>query len=138
MSKKTKTLTVTGKRKEAVAKAFVKKGSGKIKINKKPIETVEPEMLRLMLKEPLMLAEGRFDKVDMDIRVEGGGQVGQTEATRQAMAKGLVEFTGDKNLAEKFENYNRNLLVKDFRRTEPHKPSRSSQGPRRHKQRSKR
>lgn len=138
MTKKKERVIGIGKRKEAVAKAYVKKGEGRIRVNKKPIKIIKPEMLRLTFKEPLILAEKEFGKVDIDVDVRGGGQVGQTEAARQAMVKGLVKFTGDRNLAEKFRGYNRNLLVKDFRRTEPHKPSRSSQGPRRHKQRSKR
>ena len=62
----------------------------------------------------------------------------QADATRQAIAKGLVEYFDNKNLKDKYLEYDRNLLVYDSRRTEPHKPSRSSQGARRHKQRSKR
>jgi len=69
--------------------------------------------------------------------VKGGGVFGQTEAARQAIAKGLVEIFGSE-LRQKFLEYDRNLLVFDPRRTEPHKPPRSSQGPRRYKQRSKR
>lgn len=126
-----------GKRKRAIAKAFVKKGNGRIKINGKPLENFEPEMIRLMIREPLMLADDLSKKVDIDVEMEGGGIVGQAEAARQAIALGLVEF-GGKKYRQLFEDYDRHLLVKDPRRTEPHKPSRSSAGPRRHKQRSKR
>lgn len=126
-----------GKRKRAIAKAFVKKGEGRVKINGQLLENVRPEMARLMIKEPLILVDELSQKVDIDVNVEGGGVVGQAEAARQAIALGLVEF-GGKKYRQIFDEYDRHLLVKDSRRTEPHKPSRSSTGPRRHKQRSKR
>ncbi|RLJ03040.1 MAG: 30S ribosomal protein S9 [Candidatus Aenigmatarchaeota archaeon] len=129
---------VVGKRKLAVAKAIVRKGKGMVRFNRAPLEALESEMLRLMLEEPLILAGDVAKGVDIDITVKGGGKVGQVEAARQSIALGLVEFTGDAKLKEIFENYDKNLLKVDWRRTEPHKPSRSSQGPRRHKQRSKR
>lgn len=126
-----------GKRKRAIAKAFVRKGGGRIKINGQLLENLRPEMARLMIKEPLMLVDELSQKVDVDVNVKGGGVIGQAEAARQAIALGLIEF-GGKKYRQVFEDYDRHLLVKDSRRTEPHKPSRSSAGPRRHKQRSKR
>ena len=126
-----------GKRKEAVAKAFVKKGNGIVKINDILIDNIKSEMIRLMIKEPLIIAGDLSKKADINVKVRGGGIVGQAEASRQAIALGLVEFGGNK-YKELFESYDRHLLVKDSRRTEPHKPSRSSAGPRKHKQRSKR
>jgi small subunit ribosomal protein S9 len=69
--------------------------------------------------------------------VKGGGTTGQVDAARQAIARGLVELLGG-DLKQRYMAYDRNLLVFDPRRTEPHKPPRSSQGPRRYKQRSKR
>jgi small subunit ribosomal protein S9 len=108
-----------------------------IRINNTTLENLNPEMTRLMIKEPLIIAGDLSKKVDIDIKVEGGGVVGQAEAVRQAIALALVDF-GGKKYKQIFEDYDRHLLVKDSRRTEPHKPSRSSSGPRRHKQRSKR
>jgi small subunit ribosomal protein S9 len=55
-----------------------------------------------------------------------------------AIARGLLNFYKNKELRETFINYDRNLLVFDFRRNEPHKPGASKRGARRHKQRSKR
>ncbi|MCD6367909.1 MAG: 30S ribosomal protein S9 [Candidatus Aenigmarchaeota archaeon] len=136
MSKK-KTIHTVGKRKKAVARAFIKEGKGEVKINGKPLETIKPEMIRLMIEEPLILAGDISKKIDIEVNVKGGGPVGQAEAVRQSIALGIVKF-GGKKYKEIFEKYDRNLLVKDPRRTEPHKPSRSSAGPRRHKQRSKR
>jgi small subunit ribosomal protein S9 len=126
-----------GKRKRAIARAFIKPGAGTIKINGKPLELYEPEMLRLKLQEPLVIAGNAWKGYDFKVTVTGGGVLGQTEASRQAIARGLVEVLG-KDLKSKYLSYDRSLLVYDPRRTEPHKPPRSSQGPRRYKQRSKR
>jgi len=126
-----------GKRKEAVAKASIKKGSGKIKVNKIPVENLKPEMIKLMIKEPIIISGDLHKKADISVEVKGGGVIGQAEAVRQAIALALLDF-GGKKYKKMFEDYDRHLLVKDSRRTEPHKPSRSSAGPRRHKQRSKR
>ncbi len=132
------TVNTTGKRKEAKARAKIKEGDGSIRINSRAIECFNDEMVQLKIKEPLRLAGDIADDVDIEIKVSGGGKMGQAEAVRQAIARGLVEFTGDKKLENKFENYDRYLLVRDDRTTEPHKPSVSSKGARKHKQRSKR
>jgi len=138
MVKKQKIVITTGKRKNAVARAKVISGTGKIKINSKPLEAWGNEFLRMRIKEPLILAGDVVKKVDIDINVKGGGTTGQTDSIRMTIARGLVNFLRDKNLRQKFLEYDRNLLVFDVRRTEPRKPSRSRKGARRHKQRSKR
>lgn len=127
-----------GKRKIATARAKVSPGSGKILINSKPLELWGDKISRLRIKEPLMLSGDLANKVNISVNVRGGGVTGQTDAVRMAIARGLVEFFKSNELRQKFINYDRNLLVFDFRRTEPHKPSRSKAGSRRHKQRSKR
>ncbi len=127
----------TGKRKKAVARASIKPGSGKILINGEPLENFKNEVLKLRLKEPFMLTEKDWKSHDFMVNVKGGGILGQVDAARQAIARGLVKMFGSE-LKQKFLEYDRNLLVYDPRRTEPHKPPRSSQGPRRYKQRSKR
>jgi len=135
---KKKVVIATGKRKSAIARATIKEGSGKILINKIPIELIKPEALRLKIREPLFLAGNLVKSVDIKVNVRGGGITGQAEAIRQAIAKGLVEFFKDEKLKQTFLEYDRNLLVYDPRRCEPHKPSRSKAGSRRHKQKSKR
>jgi len=125
-----------GKRKRAIARATAKTGTGKIKINRKSLGEIQPEMARLMIMEPLRIGKSIADKLDIYVNVKGGGIMAQASATRQAIAKILVDR--DKTLKDKFLNYDRSLLIADVRRTEPHKPSRSKAGPRRHKQRSKR
>ena len=132
-----KIVFTTGKRKRAVARARFKPGSGLIEINKHPLELMKNEMVRLKIQEPLILMEDAWKKYNIKVSVRGGGLLGQAEAARQAIAKGLVELLGSE-AKKRFLTYDRNLLVYDPRRTEPHKPPRSSQGPRRAKQRSKR
>ena len=126
-----------GKRKRSVARTTLKQGSGIVKINSKPLEFVEPEMLRLKMQEPFIIAGDAWKKFDIFVNVRGGGPMGQAEASRQSIARVLVEAFGDE-LKKKYTAYDRNLLVYDPRRTEHHKHPRPSQGPRRYKQRRKR
>ncbi|MEE9406267.1 MAG: 30S ribosomal protein S9 [Candidatus Aenigmarchaeota archaeon] len=134
---KDKTLFTTGKRKKAVARASFKAGKGVVKVNKKPMSLIQNEIIRLKMQEPLILIGDAWKKYNINVNVKGGGMMGQAEAVRQAIAKGLVQLLG-KDTKALFMEYDRNLLVYDPRRTEPHKPPHSSWGPRRYKQRSKR
>lgn len=134
------TVRTIGRRKEAVAVALARPGKGAVKVNHTALQNVHPEMRRLMIMEPLMLAEEIAKGLDIEVHVQGGGVIGQTEAARQAIAHALIANAGKSSraLRKTFEEYDRAMLVSDARRNEPHKPSRSSAGPRRHKQRSKR
>lgn len=131
--RKPKLIITLGKRKKAVARAIAKPGKGVILINKKPID-FQPEIARLLIQEPLILADDTAKQLDINVNVSGGGTMGQAEASRQAIALALVEM--NKDLKQKFLDYDKSLLVADPRRTEPHKPGPSE--PRTHKQRSKR
>ncbi len=126
----------TGKRKRSVARAVTKPGKGIVKINSIPLEIYPYEMIKLRITEPLLIAGDSCKGFDISVDVKGGGQWGQADAARQAIAKGLVEYLPD--LKPVFVGYDRNLIAYDPRRTEPHKPPHSSWGPRRYKQRSKR
>lgn len=112
----------SGKRKTAVARATIKKGSGKIRINRIPIEIYSPELPRLKIMEPLRILGERRNDVDIEINVRGGGVMGQADASRTAMAKALVEFFEDEELRKLFLQYDRTLLVSDTRRKLPKKP----------------
>lgn len=132
-----KVIQTAGKRKTAVARATIREGKGRVRINHKPVEIIEPEIARFTIMEPLILAgEEIVSKVDIDVKVEGGGFMGQAEAARVAIVRALVEWTNDMNLKEKFMKYDRTMLVGDSRRTEPHKPNRSTKGPRAKRQKS--
>ena len=135
--KKNKTFVFTGKRKKAIARASFKKGKGIVKLNKTPLEKVQNEIIRLRIQEPLLLTGDSWKRFDISVNVKGGGIMGQSDASRQAIAKGLVELLG-KEVKQSFLSYDRNLLVYDPRRTEPRKPPHSNWGARRYKQRSKR
>lgn len=112
----------SGKRKTAVARASVKKGTGKVRINSKPVEIWTPELAKLKIMEPLMLAPEQAAKVDIDVSVQGGGVIGQAEAARTAIAKGLVEYFQDEELERTFKAQDRTLVVSDSRRKLPKKP----------------
>ncbi len=131
-----KIIQTIGKRKKAIARAVAKSGSGIVRINSKPLDSFSTKYIRMWIKEPLMLAGKLSSKLDIDVTVNGGGVWGQAGAVRTAIGQALVKF--DEKLKEKFIEYDRTLLISDYRRTEPHKPSRSSAGSRRTKQQSKR
>ena len=114
-----KVVNVSGKRKTAVARATVMAGKGRIRINRVPLEIYSTELVRLKIKEPLIIAQNRVEKVDIGISVEGGGIIGQADAIRTAIAKGLVEYFSDAELKQLFLDFDRSLLVNDPRRKEP-------------------
>ena len=116
-----KIVVTSGKRKTAIAKATIRPGIGRVRINKIPLEIYQPEMARLKIMEPLIIAKDLAKKVDIDVTVRGGGFMGQAEAARTAIARGLVEFSGDEELKKAFLEYDRYLLVNDVRRKEPKK-----------------
>ncbi len=120
---KYKKIIVSGKRKRAVARATIKEGSGKVKINKKCLETLTI-FDKLKIEEPLRISEQILGKTNFDIEIKtnGGGEKGQIDAARLALARAIVEFTKSKELTKVFMNYDRNLLVADVRRKEACKP----------------
>ena len=122
-----KVLTVSGKRKRAIARATIKPGKGIIKINRKLLDFYEPRLYRMKIREPLTIAGDLANKIDIKVNVVGGGISSQTDASRLAIAKSLVEFSKSNSLKEQFLNYDRNLLVADVRRKEPSKPNRHGQ-----------
>merc|ERR1711865_963714 len=78
-----------GRKKKAVAVALVRTGTGNVRVNGCPIHTLKPDILRVKVYEPMMLLGDKFKKVDIRIRVKGGGFTGQVYAMRQAIAKGI-------------------------------------------------
>ena len=117
------TIITSGKRKRAVARAILKEGSGKVTVNKKDHETLQ-FFDKLKIKEPLMIAEQVLGKAnyDISISVRGGGEKGQIEAARLALARAIVKFSNSKELHDALVKYDRNLLVADVRRKEMYKP----------------
>ena len=84
-----------GRRKTAVARVYLKEGSGKITVNKKPLEnyfTTAP--LQYKVNQPLALT-GNEDKFDINVNVYGGGITGQAEAIRLAIARAMCTLDAD-------------------------------------------
>ncbi|MFP8888474.1 30S ribosomal protein S9 [Natrialbaceae archaeon A-CW2] len=112
----------SGKKKTAVARATVREGEGRVRINSQPVELVEPEMSRLKMLEPFRIAgDDLRDGIDVDVRVEGGGVSGQANAVRTAIARGIVQHTNDAELRDAYMEFDRSLLVNDVRQSEPKK-----------------
>ncbi len=118
-----KKITVVGKRKRAIAIAQISKGSGIIKINNRNYETLN-NFDKLRIEEPLRITERILNKLNFNvlIKVKGGGEKSQIEASRLALAKSIKEFINSEELTKAFLNYDRNLLVADVRRKEVYKP----------------
>lgn len=117
-----KVVVQSGKRKTAVARANVRKGDGRVRINRQPLEIYEPELARLKIQEALWIAEKKAAKLDIDVNVQGGGYMGQADAVRTAIARGIVDYTGDDDLRAMYLAFDRTLLVNDTRRKESKKP----------------
>src|SRR3989344_2724084 len=119
-----KSVHVSGKRRKAIARATITIGKGQIRINKKLLQLYNPRLARMRIMEPLLIAGNDIlNKVKIDVDVKGGGWNGQAEAVRLAIARGLVQFTGNKQLEKDFLSYDRHLLVADVRRRETRKPN---------------
>ena len=112
----------SGKKNTAIARATVREGEGRVRINAQPVELAEPELARLKMLEPFRLADDELrDGVDVDVDVEGGGVMGQADAARTAIARGLVQHTNDAELRDAYMEFDRSLLVNDVRQSEPKK-----------------
>ncbi|WMW23375.1 30S ribosomal protein S9 [Methanolobus mangrovi] len=116
-----KVITSSGKKKTAIARATVKKGTGKVRINKKPLEIYSPDFAKFKIYEAVMLAGEAIEGIDVDVVVSGGGIIGQASAVRTAIARGIVDWTNDTNLRDTYMAYDRNLLVNDSRQKETKK-----------------
>jgi small subunit ribosomal protein S9 len=82
----------TGKRKNAVARVWVKPGSGKITVNTKPVEVFFARpVLRMIIQQPL-IAANRSGQYDVICSVAGGGLSGQAGAVRHGLAKALTLY----------------------------------------------
>ncbi len=119
--KKSTVIQTQGKRKRAIARATLKPGKGKVTINGQYLDNLTPELLRLRIKEPLILADADAKKVDITVSVSGGGVNGQADASRLAIARALVQH--NEKLKKSFVEYDRLLLVADIRRKEACKPN---------------
>jgi small subunit ribosomal protein S9 len=137
-----------GQRKSCRAVATISKGNGKVRINNIPVEILEPEVVKELVLTPLALVGELRNKVDISVRVQGGGFMGQAFASAVAISRSLIgEGKGgrdpkdhplSKNIREeirkKITEFDRHLLAGDPRQTESKKFGGS--GARRRKQKS--
>ena len=101
----------TGKRKSSIARVWLKRGTGLVKINgKEENKYFSSKSHRILLNQPLVLSQ-RKSEIDIICTVEGGGLSGQAGAIRHGIARALVKFEPDlrKNLKSK------GLLTRDSR-----------------------
>lgn len=111
----------SGKRKTAVARATIKTGKGRVRINKIPLEIVTPAIARDKIMEPLLLSRELWKELDIDVNMKGGGFMGQAEAARTAIARALVKWVRKSSLKTTFLEYDKTMLSGDPRRKEPKK-----------------
>ena len=112
------TVNALGRRKEAVARVYVKEGAGKIVINGRDIETYFPSsILRYIVLQPLNKL-GVAEKYDITVTLDGGGYKGQAEALRLAIARALVKINPEDKTALKAEGF----MTRDAREVERKKP----------------
>lgn len=112
---------VRGKRKEAIARAAIRKGHGVVRFNRMRLDSLQNRYVRELVSEPVKLAPEVAAEVDIDVSVRGGGSMGQAQAARLAIARALVEYSQNPELKEKFGKRDKFLLAEDFRRVEPKK-----------------
>ncbi|GHC48412.1 30S ribosomal protein S9 [Alcaligenes pakistanensis] len=82
----------TGRRKTSVARVFIKKGSGQIVVNGKPVdEYFARETGRMIVRQPLVLTN-HVESFDIKINVHGGGESGQAGAARHGITRALIDY----------------------------------------------
>ena len=135
-------------RKTARAHAYITKGVGRVRINNIPVEMVQQEVAREIMLGPLEIAGELRNKVDLSIKVKGGGFVGQSYASAIAMSRAMTGWTKTRkepkdhpltrtvreDLRRRLSEYDKHLLSGDDRRKEPKKFG--GPGARRRKQKS--
>ena len=104
----------TGRRKESVARVFIKAGSGKIVVNDKPVdEYFSRETGRMIVRQPLVLTDN-LNKFDIMVNVSGGGESGQAGAVRHGITRALIDFSAEMKPALKAAG----LVTRDAREVE--------------------
>ncbi|MDR3220234.1 MAG: 30S ribosomal protein S9 [Dysgonamonadaceae bacterium] len=109
-----------GRRKAAIARVYVKEGSGKILINKRDLETYFPStLLQYVVKQPLNKL-GVAEQYDITVNLQGGGYKGQSEAARLGIARALVKINPEDKPSLRAEGF----MTRDPREVERKKPGR--------------
>ena len=118
----------TGRRKSSAARVFLRKGTGAIVVNGKPLDIFfGRETARMIVRQPLELTQ-MTERFDVNVTVEGGGTTGQAGAIRLGISRALVEY--DENLKPSLRKAG--FMTRDAREVERkkvglHKARRASQ-----------
>ncbi|MEX0763635.1 MAG: 30S ribosomal protein S9 [Nitrosopumilaceae archaeon] len=135
-------------RKTARAHVHITKGIGRVRINNIPIEMIQQETAREVMRAPLEIAGDLRDKIDVSVRVSGGGFMGQAYASAVGISRAIAGWTKSKkepkdhpftktireDLKKRLNEFDKHLLSGDDRRKEPKKFG--GPGARRRKQKS--
>jgi len=130
-----KTVIYFASRKTSKAHVHITKGNGKVRINNVPVEIYEPEVARETILAPLEIASEVRDKLDISVRVKGGGFMGQAYAASTAISRALIGWTKSKkepkdhplnkstrqDLRKRIGDFDKYLISGDSRRKEPKK-----------------
>jgi small subunit ribosomal protein S9 len=144
----TKTEIYFATRKTSRAHVFISKGSGKVRVNNVPVEMVQQETAREVILSPLEVSGDVRNKVDISVRVKGGGFMGQASAAATAISRALIGFTKSRkepkdhplsksvreDIKKRINEFDKHLISGDARRKEPKKFG--GPGARRRKQKS--
>ena len=130
-----KIVHVSGKRKRAIARATLREGKGTVRINHMLLDHYSNKLSRMRILEPLMIVQDMANKVDISVDVKGGGWQSQTEASRLAIARALIEYSRGEKVKKSLLDYDRHLLIADVRFNEACKPNDSGK-PRKKRQKS--
>ncbi|WP_283150606.1 30S ribosomal protein S9 [Silvimonas soli] len=104
----------TGRRKSAVARVFLAKGTGNIVVNGKPLDQYfARETGRMVVRQPLQITEN-LEAFDILVNVIGGGETGQAGALRHGITRALIDFNADLKPALKAAG----LVTRDAREVE--------------------
>ncbi|AOY00327.1 MULTISPECIES: 30S ribosomal protein S9 [Jeongeupia] len=104
----------TGRRKSAVARVFLAKGSGNIVVNGKPVDQYfSRETSRMIVRQPLALTEN-LEAFDILVNVNGGGETGQAGAVRHGVTRALIDYNAELKGALKAAG----LVTRDAREVE--------------------
>lgn len=109
-----------GKRKTSIARASVKEGSGRIRVNSLLSSAIHNRYIRDLIEEPLRAAGPDGNKVDVSVSMYGGGEMGQAQAARTAIARALTKYFGE-GLKNTYDGMDKYFLCEDPRRVEPKK-----------------
>ena len=104
----------TGRRKSSVARVFIKKGTGQIVVNGRPVENYFGRQTSIMIaKQPLLLTNNA-ETFDIQVNVHGGGESGQAGAVRHGITRALIDY----DTALKSELSNAGFVTRDAREVE--------------------